>query len=91
MIRVNNCIMIISREDFIKYWNETWERFDHINMQEKPTEYPAFYSYVSSWDSHSCGNWVKIDKNEFRLAIEKAIEEYKENLNFLEKTLDKLN
>lgn len=91
MIRVNGCIMIISQEDFNEYWNEGWQRFDHAIMKEKPTEYPAFYRYNPSWDNRGCGDWVRIDKTEFKLAVEKRIEEHKENLRFLEKILDKIN
>lgn len=91
MIKVNNCIMITSQKDFDEYWNESWKKFDHATMREKPTEYPAFYIYNSPFDYHECGDWLKIDKIKFKLVIEKRIEEYKENINFLKKTLDKLN
>lgn len=91
MIRVNDYIMLESQEDFNKYWDEGWQRFDNALMNEKPIEYPVFYKYSKPWDSHFCGDWIKIDKIKFRLAIKKEIENYKEKLRFLEKTLDKVN
>ena len=65
--------------------------FDGVSMREKPTEYPAFYMYNPPLDYHECGSWLKIDKIKFRLGIEKRIEEYKEYINFLKKTLDKVD
>lgn len=43
----------------------------HLN----DTHYPKYFRYEEPWDSHCCGDWMEVSKEEYREYILKRIEE----------------
>lgn len=84
MIRLGtNHVLINNRHDFEDIF---WEEKDTLRTKEgvfhnlNKIKYPHCFKYHESWDAHFCGDWYPCNK-------ESAIEDLKENTDFLTKKL----
>lgn len=71
MLRYAGCLVVPDQKDWDKQVEKGEIRIygDRFNVwggfsTKFPTGFPCFYKYVDSWDSHSCGDWIPISKEE---------------------------
>lgn len=57
MIKVADWLILETEQDFLAYWNEASQRWNHDNMN-RPEYFPCAFRYQENYCANSvCGDW----------------------------------
>jgi len=92
-----NGILILEKEHDYDKKDIIWEHDDSIRLynlgvihHNNNHTFPQFYEYVKSWDTHSCGEYYPIDKNEAIMKIKGYINRLTNEAKELDELIAKL-